>query len=347
MKHSYNDFCLSSYLALRYVADDKQCWAKKCCTELPEIIEGERVDIHSEQDIEYFFENKLHIDDKTGIFLSGGIDSAILASYLPEGSKAYSIDFIAEGVNGESVVAGRYSEELGLDHRVVQITWEDCLNTMDELMLEKKAPLHPVECALYIAAKKARADGLTTILVGNGADSTFGGMDKLLSKDWEFNDFIERYTFLDPQKVLQKPVSMLQFFEKYRQGDRIDVVGFLKDVHGLGIIQSFETAIRFGGLKIAAPYEDLRLAIPLDMERIRNGEPKYMLQNIFHKRFPTLEAPRKIPFARPMGVWLKDWEGPSRPEFKQDMDIKRFTGEQKWLIYCLERFLNLLDKKLS
>ena len=37
-------------------------------------------------------------------------------------------------------------------------------------------------------------------------------------------------------------------------------------------------------------------------------------------------------------------QGPKRKEFRDDIEIKNFSGNQKWLLYCLERFLNNYDK---
>ena len=46
-------------------------------------------------------------------------------------------------------------------------------------------------------------------------------MDKLLAKDWQFDEFVKRYTFLDPQLVLTHPIDMSELFEKYRQNEHI------------------------------------------------------------------------------------------------------------------------------
>lgn len=40
--------------------------------------------------------------------------------------------------------------------------------------------------------------------------------------------------------------------------------------------------------------------------------------------------------------WLKNY-APKRKEFKTE-NINILTGDQKWLVYCLETFLNMYDK---
>jgi asparagine synthetase B (glutamine-hydrolysing) len=233
---------------------------------------------------------------------------------------------------------------------VVDVPWGFYEEALPELMRHKRAPLHPVEVGLYAAAKQARADGFDTLVVGIGADSTFGGLDKLLSRDWKFGQFVERYTFLDPSRALREPVDMRHVFEPYRRGaSDIDVQGFLKVVHGLGIVQAFENALEAGGCKMVCPFESIALDAPLDLARIRGGESKYLLRTVFRELFEGVEVPEKIAFARPMDVWLGRWDGPKREEFLPrsgaDDWFARLTGEQRWLIYCLERFLNLLDRE--
>ena len=211
-------------------------------------------------------------------------------------------------------------------------------------MRRKKAPLHAIEVALHKAALAAKADGLDTLIVGNGADSTFGGMDKLLSRDWTLEEFYRRYTFVDPFQALREPVDLRSVYQPYLKADGfIDVQRFLKTVHGLGIIQSFECAIHSAGLALLEPFEQLRYVRPLDLARNRAGESKYLLKALFSRLFAGMVPPEKIPFARPMDTWLADWTGPGRPEFKAGASWSSFTGDQRWLLHVLEQFLDLLD----
>ena len=47
---------------------------------------------------------------------------------------------------------------------------------------------------------------------------------------------------------------------------------------------------------------------------------------------------------RPVDIYFKDWAGPTRPEFRRDIDMSILTGNQKWLLYSLEQFLNMVDE---
>ena len=45
---------------------------------------------------------------------------------------------------------------------------------------------------------------------------------------------------------------------------------------------------------------------------------------------------------RAVGIWLKDWTGPTHSEFRK-FDIKILSADQKWMVYILDKFLYMLD----
>jgi hypothetical protein len=85
------------------------------------------------------------------------------------------------------------------------------------------------------------------------------------------------------------------------------------------------------------------MADPLDMNRVRNGEPKYLVREFYAMKYPENEIPFKIPMPRPVDTIFKDWEGPTRPEFRSDIPMHQLTGNQKWQLWCAQLFLNLFD----
>ena len=341
-----NHFCLSSYLAFRYVAREGMEWLPGIGPKIPVEADVEQIPVGSTEEILATLQElvgRLLAVEKPAIFLSGGIDSAILAALLPEGSRAYTINFDAVTGANEAEQAARYAAAGDLQHTVVDVTWKDYQEFEPLLMKHKRAPLHAVEVALYKAAVRAREDGVQTVILGNGADSTFGGLNKLLSRDWTFEAFMGRYTFVEPAKVLEAPVSIRDIYLPYKRGDHIDYIGFLKKVHGLGVIQAFNNATRAAGMAVAEPFEEMKLKGELDIARIRAGEPKYLLVDVFRKLYPALAPPTKIPFARPMDEWLADYPGPASSVFKRDLDMAAFTGDQKYLIHGLDKFVRMLE----
>jgi asparagine synthetase B (glutamine-hydrolysing) len=344
----FNPFCLSSFLTFRYVVKQTAEWAPAIRPRWPVAEATDRIDVkNAGQLLEAL---RLLVDravrqQPVGLLLGGGMDSAILAALLPRGTPAYTVRFQAEQPIDESPVAARYARRCGLPHRVVTVTWDDYEERAEWLMRHKRSPLHPVEVALSLAACVAKADGVEALVAGNGADSKFGGLDRLLCRDWTLEEFMQRYTFVEPSSALAERCSMKAVFEEYTRLQNVDVAAFLRGVHGPGLAQAFDNAISAAGCVCVAPYEGLALATPLDLMRIRRGEPKYLLREIFTQLFPGLPVAKKIAFARPMDSWMSTWNGPTRAEFKLSLEVKGFSGEQKWLLYCLEKFMDMMENE--
>ena len=342
------DFCLSSYIALRYVWKDGVDFAEGFQHQnYRPVAEGQRIPVTTAEDIDR--EIKMQFDalyakyDSIGILLSGGMDSANLASYLRPGSHAYTF-CSADGVFDADIKrASTYCKHLGLNHHMVDITMADYERYAPIVMRHKFAPVHSIETQIYKAAEIAKRDGVQLMIVGESADLIFGGMDKLISPEWTFDAFVRRYTFLDPAIVLSHPVAMDELFEKYRIGnDGIDVMRFMDDVFAVESSGSYLNAFGAAWMPYYDPYAKLVMAEPLDMTRVRNGEPKYLVRNLYAIKYPDMEIPFKIPMPRPVDAVFRDWAGPVRPEFRRDIDMQSLTGNQKWQLWCAETFLNML-----
>ena len=207
---TYDGFCMSSYLAFRYVVNPEAAWKDDIQPLFPQISSKDQIHVRDSAQVLATLRTLVHEYchcRRVGILLSGGIDSAILAALMPPGSNAYTIRFVAEGAIDETIGARQYAEHWGLNLHIVDVAWSDYLERMPGLFHTKKSPLHPVEVGLFMAASQAACDGVRDLVVGNGADSTFGGLDKLLSRDWTFDAFMKRYTFIEPHLVVREPVS--------------------------------------------------------------------------------------------------------------------------------------------
>lgn len=270
------------------------------------------------------------------------MDSAILASYM-RGRDAYTFRFLdGKFQTDELHHAEYYAETYGLNLHYVDINFERVNSVLDLVMKNKCAPVHSIEPQIFLAAKQALNDGVEIMIIGNSSDPIFGGMDKLLAEDWDFDDFVKRYTFLNPEKILKNPVNVNYLFERYRRGKKIDFLKFIDEVYSVESSGSYMNAFETAGMDYLDPYANLQLGEPLDLARVRNGESKYFIRELFKMKYPNFPVPEKIPMPRPVDNYFADWQGPTRTEFKPNLDMKKFTGNQKWQLYCLERFLNLL-----
>lgn len=279
---------------------------------------------------------------KTALLLSGGIDSGILASYMPERAVAYTVSSPAGVAQLEIERAARVCRKYGLEHRIVEVTWEDYDACMDKLMLHDGCPVFANEPQVYVLSKRIKEDGFDTVIIGDNADMAFGGMDRMLSKDWSFDEWVNRYTFVSPDKVLVSPSDVTDVYERYRTGENsIDFIKFISEVFATSSSGAYINAFDCLGIGYLDPYAVMKMAEPLDLKRIRSGDSKYLLRELYRARFPEFEVPEKIAMARAVDIWLADWKGPKRKEFKKNC-IEGMTGEQKFLVYSLERFLNLM-----
>ena len=346
------DFCLSSYMAYRYTFKDGVDYVEGMCHEnYPAIPEDKKVAVSTareiDEKIQRDFDRLNGMYEKMGILLSGGMDSAVLASYMKPGSIAYT--FVSEETkifDADIERSKEYAEKYGLKQVLVDITFEDYKEFTPIVMREKCGPVHSIEPQIYKAAKQAQADGVQLMIIGDGADYVFGGMDKLLSKDWKFDEFVQRYISLDPELVLTHPVDVYEPFEKYRMGkDGIDFLGFMDDLCTNESYSSYYNAFKASGLPYFDPYENLVMAEPKDLQRIRGGESKYLVRDLYRMKYPEREVPTKIPMPRPVDMIFKDWEGPKRNEFRHDIPMSQLTGNQKWQLWCAELFLNLFVDK--
>lgn len=124
---------------------------------------AESVDAHMVADVEI------------GTFLSGGVDSALIAKEF-SGSKAFTVgfDYGAQKFN-EIPLARQLAEELGLEHSGKEITEAEFWEAVPKVLYHLDEPSgDPSAVALYFVAREA-AKKVKVVVSGEGADEFFGG----------------------------------------------------------------------------------------------------------------------------------------------------------------------------
>ena len=160
------NFCMSSYLAYRYVErPDVDFYEGMHHENIQPIPEEKRVLVHTaeeiDRDIQKQFDELKAKGEKLGIMLSGGMDFANLAAYMP-GCDAYTFRFIggAERFNQELQRAEYYARKWNMKLHYVEIDWDTVENYLDACMEAKNAPVHSIEPQLLQGALQAKADGV-------------------------------------------------------------------------------------------------------------------------------------------------------------------------------------------
>ena len=206
-------YCMSSFLMLRTINDHNHTFTDEI---IPRFFEenNDRNPVRDSFELEEILKSEVEkacANGKAALALSGGIDSAILAKFMPRGSVAYIFKCVVPGIEvvDESPAAARYANECGLEHRIVEIYWEDMEKIAPELMIHKGTPIHSIEVQICKAARKAKEDGFDTLIFGESSDVNFGGQDGLLSRDWTVPEYIERYSYILPYKAVKESVKRI------------------------------------------------------------------------------------------------------------------------------------------
>lgn len=339
---------MSSWLMFRTIVDNSKCFVERI-KDFHVLPPKNRVPIHNAEElhdalrrgIEKFCGGK-----PVALALSGGIDSAILAKMMPKGSVAYTFRCVVPGIDviDESPQAARYAAECGLEHRIVEIYWEDMVKMSKTLMRHKGSPCHSIEVQIYKACLQAHDDGFDKMIYGESADIVYGGMNGLLSKDRTVGDIIDRYSYVLPYKVLRDPMMITVPYTKWEKDGYVDVHRFLNDTMYEEAINSYEDACATAGVELFMPYSKTYLNAELDYDRIRSGDNKYIVREVYKRLYPGWDVPAKTPMPRPLNEWMRDWQGPIRQEFWPHCTVE-MTGDQKWYVYALERFLEMIDNE--
>lgn len=342
------NFCMSSYLAFRYIEKDGvDFYEGMKHRNITPIKESDKKIVYTSGEIGDAIAETVskYKNKKVGVLLSGGMDSAIVASYIP-GAEAYTFRFLGGDFQKEELSrAEYYANYYKLHLHYVDISWETVEKYLIPCMKSKSAPVHSIEPQLLQAALQAKNDGVEVLAIGDGSDYIFGGMDKLLSKDWTFEEFKTRYVYTNPADVLITPVDMSYLFERYRKDvEKIDFLKFMDEIATDESFASYYNAFSVAQIEYFDPYANLKMGDKLDLNRVRNGESKYLIRELMHKRYPEIPVPNKNPMPRPVDFYFEKWSGPTRPEFKKNLDMSKFTGNQKWQIWCLENFLELNER---
>ncbi len=147
-------------------------------------------------------------DLPVGIFLSGGLDSSLIAASIAEqGVKlpCFSVGF--EGVSDyyeERPEARKLAKYLGLSYTELEISANSALNAIPEMFSSLDEPFaDSSSLPTYLLSKEVKKH-LTVAMSGDGGDEVFGGYRKYFSEKWHF------LSLLFPSFIRPYLISVLQ-----------------------------------------------------------------------------------------------------------------------------------------
>ncbi len=155
-------------------------------------------------------------DVEIGVFLSGGIDSALIAKLaqdrLPYRLNAYTAFWPEDKKSSEIDQAKTAAGVLGLKHHEIAITSSTWWDGFIESSRRREGPLaEPADVIFYLLALRAKED-VKVVLTGEGSDEFFGGYPK---------NQIERYAALSGVRTIASFLQKNGFGSRSEKIDRI------------------------------------------------------------------------------------------------------------------------------
>lgn len=176
---------------------------------------------------------RLNADVKVGCFLSGGVDSSIiamLAKKLMPDLKTFSIGFPDSPYLNESQYASEVAGFLGTDHTEIQISSQDFEREVDTMFSVMDEPFGDSSAIASLILARKTKDFVTVALSGDGADELFAGYNKheALLRSMQSNltnKFIALlHPLIDhlPKGRGNKPADIIRKASRYGEGLKLD-----------------------------------------------------------------------------------------------------------------------------
>jgi asparagine synthase (glutamine-hydrolysing) len=121
---------------------------------------------------------RLMSDVPLGMFLSGGVDSSLMAALMRQmvsgPVKTFAVGY-KEAAFSELGYARQVAKAIGTEHHEVELGLEDFFNTLPRLIWHEDEPITwPSSVSLYFVSRLA-SQQVKVVLTGEGSDELFGG----------------------------------------------------------------------------------------------------------------------------------------------------------------------------
>lgn len=298
-------------VGVRAAASDEEALA-----ELDRVLE-DSIKVHQRSDVPY------------GLFLSGGIDSATVATMMARLNArpvvAYTCGFEAESARDERAQAERVARALNLDWNNVSFGEEDFWAIVPQVAWAMDDPVADYACLpTYKLAQQAKSR-LTVVLTGEGGDELFGGYsryrraqrpkwlggrvaepqtDALLGSDaintWRNAGRLERAA---PAAHASRSDALL--LSTLQQAQAADIATWLPN----DLLLKLDRMLMAHGLEGRTPFLDSEVArfafhLP-DTLKTRGKFGKYILRKWLEKNCPAAEPwAKKKGFTVPVASWI-------------------------------------------
>jgi asparagine synthase (glutamine-hydrolysing) len=297
-----------------------------------EIIEipGDRVVDYLDELLHDAVRLRLRSDVPMGLYLSGGIDSSLLA-YFIKPDVAFSVSFPYGPKYDEIEYARMVAKEIGCEHYVLSPTSCDFKHTLDDVLYHLDMPVGSFSAfPLYILAKKA-SEHVKVIFSGEGADELFSGYTRYLLPYWDeqayqvpqlenyhplldyyYGQALDRFAKLLNRGLVNDEKMKAIIFPFFSQFDDIrHAMGFTEFKLMLVTLLHMEDRMSAAfGIENRSPFLDKRIisfaySIPGDW-KIKGTETKRIVRELASRYIPKaiLERKEKLGLIAPINLWM-------------------------------------------
>lgn len=138
---------------------------------------------------------QLRADVPVGAYLSGGLDSSVIAALIRHFSssplKTFSVSFEDKDYD-ESSYQKEMAMALGTEHNEIRCSYSDISQNFPRVVWHTEKPiLRTAPTPLFILSKLVRDSNFKVVLTGEGADEVIGGYD--IFKETKIRQFWARY----------------------------------------------------------------------------------------------------------------------------------------------------------
>ncbi len=297
---------------------------EKLLSRLDAVLE-DSVKVHQRSDVPY------------GLFLSGGIDSATIATLMSRLNErpvtAFTCGFDAPGARDERAQAERVARALNLDWRETTFDEEDFWRILPQVAWAMDDPTADYASLPTYKLAEAAKGALTVVLTGEGGDELFGGYGRYrraLRPAWLGGRAAEPRT---PDAAVvarwRQQAKAPDGLTRLQQAQWADIATWLPG----DLLTKLDRCLMAHGLEGRTPFLDVQVAdfaFPLpDRFKVRGRYGKWLLRKWLEHACPAAEPwARKQGFTVPVDAWIEPRAGEIGRRIGQVAAVRRVLAPE-------------------
>lgn len=290
-------------------------------SQLDKVLE-DSVAVHQRSDVPY------------GLFLSGGIDSATIATLMSRLNErpvtAFTCGFDAPGARDERAQAERVATALNLDWRETTFGEEDFWRILPQIAWAMDDPTADYASLPTYKLAEAAKGTLTVVLTGEGGDELFGGYGRYrraLRPAWLGGRAAEPRAVATIVDRWRRQAAPPQGLTRLQQAQWSDIATWLPN----DLLTKLDRCLMAHGLEGRTPFLDAQVAefaFPLpDRLKVRGRYGKWLLRKWLEQACPAAEPwARKQGFTVPVDAWIEPRAGEIGRRIGQVAAVRQVIG---------------------